>query len=151
MSSLNQVNIIGRLGRDPEVRYSPSGDAICNISIATSETWKDKNSGEKKEATEWHRVVMYGKLAEIAGEYLKQGSLVYIQGKLKTRKWQDKDTGADRYSTDIQASEMKMLGSKSDGGGSNGGQRQQQQAPAQKQRQQAPAQNQADLDDDIPF
>lgn len=149
MSSLNQVNIIGRLGKDPEVRYTPNGDAACNLSVATSETWKDKRTGEKKEATEWHRVVMYGKLAEIAGEYLSKGSLVYLQGKLKTRKWQDKDTGQDRYSTEVQCNEMKMLGSKSDGDG--GGQRQQQQQRPPQQQQRSPAQQQADLDDDIPF
>ena len=110
MASVNKVIIVGNLGRDPEVRYTPDGAAICNVSIATTSNWKDKTTGEKKEETEWHRVVFYNRLAEIAGEYLKKGRSVYIEGRLKTRKWQDKDTGADRFSTDIVADQMQMLG-----------------------------------------
>lgn len=147
MSSLNKVQLIGRLGQDPEVKYMQSGDAVANISLATSETWKDKKSGEKKEATEWHRLVMYGRLAEIAGEYLQKGSHIYVEGKLKTRKWQDRD-GNDRYTTEVQCNEMKMLGSKSDSGGgrdANNGETRRQQ-PAQQKRQEA-----ADDLDDIPF
>lgn len=113
MSSLNKVLLIGNLGRDPEMRYMPDGSAICNFSIATTETWKDKNSGQKQEKTEWHNITMYRRLAEIAGQYLKKGSSVYIEGRLQTRKWQDKNTGADRYTTEIVADEMKMLGGKS--------------------------------------
>jgi single-strand DNA-binding protein len=116
MASLNKVILIGNLGRDPETRYLPSGDAVTNISIATTEKWKDKASGEMKEATEWHRISFFGRLAEIAGEYLKKGSQVYIEGSLRTRKYQDKETGKDRYSTEIRADEMKMLGSRPGGG-----------------------------------
>lgn len=108
MASVNKSIIIGALGRDPEIRYMPNGDAICNISVATSESWKDKN-GEKQERTEWHRVSMFGKLAEIAGEYLKKGASVYLEGKLQTRKWTDKD-GAEKYTTEIIADRMQMLG-----------------------------------------
>lgn len=155
MASLNKVILIGNLGADPETRYSPSGDAICNIRLATTESWKDKNSGEKKEQTEWHRVVLYRKLAEIAGQYLKKGSQVYIEGKIKTRKWQDKD-GQDRYTTEIQCDELKMLGGRQEGGnrsgggggnydsGDNGGY----DAPP---RQQKPKPSFDDLGDDIPF
>src|SRR5687767_11711904 len=114
MASVNKVILIGNLGRDPEVRYMPEGGAVANISVATTDVWKDK-SGEKQERTEWHRVAFFGRLAEIAGEYLKKGSPVYIEGRLQTRKWQDKD-GQDRYTTEIVANEMKMLGSR--GGGS---------------------------------
>ena len=116
MASVNKVIIVGNLGRDPETRYLPSGEAVTNISVATTETWKDKASGEKKEATEWHRISAFGKLAEIMGEYLKKGSQVYIEGSLKTRKYQDKETGKDRYSTEIRGDEMKMLGSRAGGG-----------------------------------
>ncbi|MEN4917288.1 single-stranded DNA-binding protein [Achromobacter spanius] len=172
MASVNKVILVGNLGRDPEVRYSPEGAAICNMSIATTSTWKDKASGEKREETEWHRVVMYNRLAEIAGEYLKKGRSVYIEGRLKTRKWQDKDTGADRYSTEVVADQMQMLGGRDDtgGGASYGGggyedapsrPQQQQRAPAQRpapQQRPAPAAapassgaNLADMDDDIPF
>jgi len=119
MASVNKVILVGNLGKDPETRYAPSGDAICNITLATTETWKDKSSGDKKEATEWHRVVFFRKLAEIAGQYLKKGSQVYIEGSLKTRKWQDKD-GQDRYTTEIVADEMKMLGSRQGSGDSSG-------------------------------
>lgn len=114
MASLNKVQLIGNLGADPETRYAPSGDAICNIRIATTDTWKDKSTGEKKEATEWHRVSFFGKLAEIAGQYLKKGSQVYIEGSLRTRKWQDKD-GKDQYTTEIRGDELKMLGNKTPG------------------------------------
>lgn len=175
MASVNKVIIVGNLGRDPEVRYSPEGSAICNLSLATTSQWKDKASGEKREETEWHRVVMYNRLAEIAGEYLKKGRAVYIEGRLKTRKWQDKDTGADRYSTEIVADQMQMLGGREDGSGGGGGgygggagggyddapqQRAPRAAPAQRPapNRQAPAQgsnnsaaNLADMDDDIPF
>ena len=144
MASVNKVILVGNLGADPESRFAPSGDAICNISVATTESWKDKQTGEKKEATEWHRVGFYGKLAEIAGQYLKKGSQVYIEGSLRTRKWQDK-TGQDRYTTEIRGDVMKMLGGKPEG---------QQQAAAP--RQQAPQRQQTappagDFDDDIPF
>ena len=113
MASVNKVVLIGHLGVDPENRAFSNGDAVCNIRLATSETWKDKTTGEKREATEWHRVVLYRKLAEIAGQYLRKGSQVYIEGRLRTRKWQDKD-GTDRYTTEIEASEMKMLGVKAE-------------------------------------
>lgn len=109
MASVNKVTLIGNLGSDPETRYTASGDAICNIRVATTETWKDKATGEKREATEWHRVVFYRRLAEIAGQYLKKGSSVYLEGRLRTRKWQDKD-GNERYTTEIEATEMQMLG-----------------------------------------
>jgi single-strand DNA-binding protein len=115
---INKVILVGNLGKDPEVRYLPSGGAVTNVTIATSEQWKDKTSGEKKEATEWHRVVFFGKLAEIAGEYLKKGSQVYVEGRLQTREW-EKD-GVKRYSTEIIASEMQMLGGRG-GGGERGG------------------------------
>lgn len=170
MASVNKVILVGNLGRDPEVRYSPDGAAICNLSVATTSQWKDKNSGERREETEWHRVVMYNRLAEIAGEYLKKGRSVYIEGRLKTRKWQDKDTGADRYSTEIVADQMQMLGGRDGGGGEGGGYgggggyedapqrqpRQQAQRPAPQQRPAAQpagggAANLTDMDDDIPF
>lgn len=114
MASVNKVILVGNLGKDPEVRYMPSGDAITNITMATTDSWKDKN-GEKQEKTEWHRVAFFGKLAEIAGEYLKKGSQVYVEGRLQTRKWQDKE-GQDRYTTEIVADRMQMLGSRSGGG-----------------------------------
>lgn len=115
MASVNKVILVGRLGKDPEVRYLPDGGAVCNITLATSETWKDKTSGEKQEKTEWHRVTFYRKLAEIAGEYLKKGREVYVEGRLETRKWTDKE-GKDRYTTEIIANEMQMLGSRPSGG-----------------------------------
>jgi single-strand DNA-binding protein len=118
MASVNKVIIVGNLGRDPETRYMPEGGAITNISVATTDKWKDKN-GEMQEKTEWHRVAFFGKLAEIAGEYLKKGSQVYVEGRLQTRKWQDKD-GADKYTTEIVANQMQMLGSR---GGMGGGDR----------------------------
>lgn len=111
MASVNKVILIGNLGADPEIRYSQSGNAICNLRLATTESWKDKTTGEKKESTEWHRVVMYRGLAEIAERYLKKGSQVYIEGSIRTRKWQDK-SGVDRYTTEIEADEMTMLGEK---------------------------------------
>ena len=175
---INKVIIIGNLGADPEVRYMPQGGAVANLTVATSERYKDKATGEPKEVTEWHRVVIYQRLAEIAGEYLRKGSKVYIDGKLKTRKWQDKD-GVERYTTEIIANELQMLDGKQDGQ-SNGsqGQKPQQQRPAQQtggyqsnnQRPAAPAQQRmpmqggyannnagqpmhhpAQFDDDIPF
>ncbi len=128
MASVNKVILIGNLGRDPETRYSPDGAAICNVSIATTSQWKDKASGERKEETEWHRVTFYGRLAEIAGEYLKKGRSVYVEGRLKTRKYKDKE-GIEKYATDIIADQMQMLGSRegmggggrSDDGGFGGG------------------------------
>jgi single-strand DNA-binding protein len=111
MASVNKVIIVGNLGRDPEVRYTPNGSAVCNVSVATTRSWKNKESGDKSEETEWHRVVFYDKLAEIAGEYLKKGRSVYVEGRLKTRKWQDKD-GVEKYTTEIVASDMQMLGSR---------------------------------------
>lgn len=144
---INKVILIGNLGRDPEVRYTPSGLAVANVTLATSEGWKDKTSGEMQERTEWHRVVFYQRLAEIAGEYLKKGSKIYVEGRLKTTKWQDKNTGQDRYTTEIVAENMQMLDSK--GGGSNSDY-----TPANKTAA-APAQEQAPaletFDDDIPF
>ncbi len=119
MASVNKVIIIGNLGRDPEVRYAPSGAAICNVAIATSRSWKDKTSGERQEETEWHRVVFYDRLAEIAGEYLKKGKSVYVEGRLRTRKWTDKD-GVEKYTTEIFAQEMTMLGGREDGAGPRG-------------------------------
>ncbi len=118
--SVNKVILIGNLGRDPEVRYATSGNAVCNFTMATSRTYKDKQ-GERKDETEWHRVVAFGRTAEVCGEYLKKGSMVYIEGRIKTNKWQDKETGADRYSTDIITENMKMLGKR--GGDAGGAQR----------------------------
>ncbi|WP_025516827.1 single-stranded DNA-binding protein [Bordetella trematum] len=162
MASVNKVILVGNLGRDPEVRYSPDGAAICNLSLATTSQWKDKASGERREETEWHRVVMYNRLAEIAGEYLKKGRSVYIEGRLKTRKWQDKDTGADRYSTEIVADQMQMLGGRDgdapagDTGYGSTPSRQARAQPSQYPAQRggpapAPAASLADMDDDIPF
>ncbi|MDR4127216.1 single-stranded DNA-binding protein [Yanghanlia caeni] len=115
MASLNRVTLIGNLGKDPEICYAADGAAVCNVSIATTNQWKDKASGERREETEWHRVVFYGRLAEIAGEYLRKGRTVFVEGRLKTRKWQDTQTGADRYSTEIIADQMQMLGSRDNG------------------------------------
>src|SRR5207245_9906740 len=115
MASVNKVILVGNLGRDPETRYNPEGGAITNISIATTDTWKDKASGEKQERTEWHRVVFFSRLAEVAGEYLKKGSQVYVEGSLRTRKWQDKE-GQDRYSTEIRGDVMQMLGPRAGSG-----------------------------------
>ena len=116
MASVNKVILVGNLGRDPEVRYTASGDAICNLNLATTDNWKDKATGERREMTEWHRVSLFGKLAEIAGQYLRKGSQVYIEGSLRTRKWQDKD-GQERYTTEIRADSMQMLGSRQGMGG----------------------------------
>ncbi len=116
MASVNKVILIGNLGRDPEVRYTPSGSAVCNVTLATTRTWKGKDSGEKQEETEWHRIVFYDRLAEIAGEYLKKGRSIYVEGRLKTRKWTDKD-GAEKYTTEVIAQEMNMLGNREGGGG----------------------------------
>src|SRR3954467_4241453 len=156
MASVNKVILIGNLGRDPEVRYMPSGDAVANITIATTETWKDKG-GEKQEQTEWHRVAMFGKTAEIAGEYLKKGSQVYIEGKLQTRKWTDKE-GQERFTREIRAERMQMLGSRS--GGSERMAPPDDEAPARstagtaKKTAAAAPQGKSgfdDLEDDIPF
>ena len=155
MASVNKVIIVGNLGRDPETRYLPSGEAVTNISVATTETWKDKASGEKKEATEWHRISFFGKLAEIAGEYLKKGSQVYVEGQLRTRKYQDKETGKDRYSTEIRADRMQMLGSRAgagvpsdDGGGESAPKGAGAGKPAAAKK---PAGKFDDMEDDIPF
>ena len=154
MASVNKVIIVGNLGADPETRYTPGGDAVTNIRVATTDKWKDKASGEMKEATEWHRISFFGRLAEVAGEYLKKGSQVYVEGSLRTRKWQDKD-GQDRYSTDIRADVMQMLGRREGGGApreesaprggeaKTGGEAK----PAQKK----PAGKFDDMEDDIPF
>jgi single-strand DNA-binding protein len=120
MASVNKAILVGNLGFDPEIRYMASGDPVCSLRLATTDNWKDKTSGERKEATEWHRVVMYRKLAEIAGQYLKKGSQVYIEGKIKTRKWQDKE-GQERYTTEIEASEMVMLGRREGSGDASSG------------------------------
>jgi single-strand DNA-binding protein len=163
---INKVILIGNLGQDPETRYMPSGGAVTNVNLATSENWKDKQTGENRERTEWHRVVFFNRLAEIAGEYLKKGSKVYVEGSLRTRKWQGQD-GQDRYTTEIVASEMQMLDSRGGGGGgyddynqsqgqsqpqrtSQGGGGQQQRSPAPAQQQSEPA-GLDDFDDDIPF
>ncbi len=120
MASVNKVIIVGNLGRDPEVRYLPSGGAVCNIAVATSRQWKDKTSGDKQEETEWHRITFFDRMAEIAGEYLKKGRSVYVEGRLKTRKYTDKD-GVEKYATDIIATEMQLLGGRESGGGGGGG------------------------------
>ena len=153
MASINKVILIGNLGKDPETRYLPSGDAVTNITVATTDTWKDK-SGEKQEHTEWHRVAFFGKLAEIAGEYLKKGSPVYVEGRIRTRKWQDKE-GQERYTTEIIADRMQMLGSR--GGGSEPmAAREPKAAPAESAGGGKPAAKKSgasfdDMDDDIPF
>lgn len=157
MASVNKVILVGNLGADPETRFMPSGDPICNLRLATTDSYKDKASGEKKESTEWHRVVMFGRLAEIAGQYLKKGSQVYIEGRIQTRKWQDKE-GQDRYSTEIIASEMKMLGKK-EGGSSQDDNSDYAPAPRNERPQQSGGGDSArrpklafdDLGDDIPF
>ena len=141
MASLNRVTLIGNLGADPETKYMPSGDAVTNLRIATSDRWKDKATGEMKEATEWHRVSMFGKLAEIASKYLRKGSTVYIEGKIQTRKWTD-SAGVEKYSTEIRADQMQMLG------GRPAGESAERPAPARQGQQIAGGQ---DGDDDIPF
>ncbi len=153
---VNKVILVGNLGNDPEVRYANNGAAIANLSIATSESWKDRNTGEQQEKTEWHRVVMFNRLGEIAGEYLRKGSKVYIEGKLQTRKWQDQ-SGQDRYTTEIVANEMQMLDSRGDNVSQGGGGYQAAPARPAAQNQEAspaPAAQSApanDFDDDIPF
>jgi len=172
---INKVILVGNLGADPEVRYMPSGGAVTNVSVATTDSWKDKNSGQRQERTEWHRVVFFNRLAEIAGEYLRKGSQVYVEGRLQTRKWQGQD-GQDRYSTEIVANEMQMLGGRGGGAGmggsapygdaqqggghgGGGGQQQRQPQPPQQSPQQSPPPPQQqpdfgpepDFDDDIPF
>ena len=154
MASVNKVIIVGNLGRDPETRYLPSGEAVTNISVATTDSWKDKTSGEKKELTEWHRVAFFGRLAEIAGEYLKKGSQVYVEGALRTRKWQDKE-GKDRYTTEIRADVMQMLGSRA-GAGEPRGEPRGEPAPkgegaAKPAAAKKPAGKFDDMEDDIPF
>jgi single-strand DNA-binding protein len=154
---VNKVIVVGNLGNDPDTRYTPSGTAVTNISVATSESWKDKQSGEQKERTEWHKIVMFGRLGEIAAEYLRKGSQVYIEGMLRTNKWQDK-SGADRYTTEIIADEMQMLGSRggtgggagggSGGGGGGGGNRPRNDGPPPSP---PPQGSSDDFDDDIPF
>jgi single-strand DNA-binding protein len=160
MASVNKVILVGNLGADPETRYLPNGDAVANIRIATTESWKDKTTGEKKELTEWHRVVFYRRLAEIVGQYLKKGSSVYIEGRIRTRKWQDKE-GQERYTTEIEASEMQMLGGRqgasSSGGETEYGGSQPSPAPAAggaRPAPSAPAKKSPsfeDMEDDIPF
>ena len=146
---INKVILVGNLGNDPEHRMLPSGGAVTNISIATSEAWKDKNTGQQQERTEWHRVVFSNRLAEIAAEYLRKGSKVYVEGSLRTRKWQDQQSGQDRYSTEIVASEMQMLDSRGGDGGSGGGFSQ---APAEPQGGFGQTGGTIDpMDDDIPF
>ena len=165
MASVNKVIIVGNLGRDPEVRYTPNGSAVCNVTVATSRARKNKESGEKTEDTEWHRIVFFDKLAEIAGEYLKKGRSVYVEGRLQTRKWTDKD-GVEKYTTEIVATEMQMLGSREGMGGgasedgSGGGGGYERSAPASRpaaggapagKPASKPASGFSDMDDDIPF
>ena len=162
MASVNKVIIVGNLGKDPETRYTPGGDCITNITVATTDSWKDKTTGEKKEQTEWHRITFFGKLAEIAGQYLKKGSQVYVEGSLRTRKYTDKD-GVEKYATDIKADSMQMLGGRPGMGGGGamddsgyGGApapapRQAAPAPRQQAPASRPAPNFSDMDDDIPF
>ena len=152
MASVNKVIIVGNLGADPETKYLPSGDAVTNIRVATTDKWKDKASGEMKEATEWHRIAFFGRLATIAGEYLKKGSQVYVEGSLRTRKWQDKD-GQDRYSTEIRADVMQMLGRRE-----GGGEPREARGPAEPRAAEPkpaagkrPAGKFDDMEDDIPF
>lgn len=149
---INKVILVGNLGKDPEIRYTPDGRAIANITLATSETWKDKNTGQQQEKTEWHRIVIFGKLAEIAGEYLKKGSQVYFEGKLQTRKWTDQ-SGQDKYTTEVVVDingQMQMLGGRSGGEASFGGNNNQNNQKQNQNPQPAPAMDD-DFDDDIPF
>jgi len=154
MASINKVILIGNLGRDPEVRYTQSGAAICNVSIATTRNWKDKSTGERQEETEWHRVVFYDRLAEIAGEYLKKGRPVYVEGRLKTRKWQGQD-GKDQYATEIIAQEMQLLGGRDDADQAPSAAPRHAPAPAPRPRAAAPAHRQAtgfnEMEGDVPF
>jgi single-strand DNA-binding protein len=149
MASVNKVIIVGNLGADPETRYTPSGDAVTNIRVATTDRWKDKASGDMKEATEWHRISFFGRLAEVAGQYLKKGSQVYIEGSLRTRKWQDKE-GQDRYSTDIRADVMQMLGRR-EGSGEPIAERAESRAEPKPPPAKKPAGKFDDMEDDIPF
>lgn len=144
---INKVILVGHLGADPETRYTPSGSAVTNLRVATSDSWKDKQTGEQQERTEWHRVAMFGRLAEIAAEYLRKGSQVYLEGNLRTRKWQDKD-GNDRWSTEIVANEMQMLGGRGGGGGGYDRGEPAREEPAGVSR---PGPGGEDFDDDIPF
>jgi single-strand DNA-binding protein len=152
MASVNKVILVGNLGADPETRYMPSGDAITNIRIATTDRWKDKASGEMKEATEWHRIAFFGRLAEVAGQYLKKGSQVYVEGRIRTRKWQDKD-GQDRYTTEIVADAMQLLGKREGMGDAPPRESSEPAAAAAgaKPAAKKPATTLADMDDDIPF
>lgn len=158
MASVNKVIVLGNVGRDPETRYTADGAAICNVSIATSSKWKDKASGEWKEETEWHRVSFFGRIAEVAGEYLAKGSQCYVEGRLKTRKYKDKE-GVEKYATDIIAEKLQLLGGRRDsdggGGGRDGGRDGGRSAPASSGRENAPASRPAPADDfpddDIPF
>jgi len=145
---INKAILVGNLGKDPETRYTPSGSAVTNITVATSESWKDKQTGETQERTEWHRVVFFNRLAEVAGEYLKKGSQVYIEGKIQTRKWQD-NNGNDRWTTEIVGNEMQMLGSRGENTGGGGRPAAQSSAPAQQKQGTAPPAD--DFEDDIPF
>ena len=171
MASVNKVILVGNLGRDPEIRTFPSGDQVANVTLATSDRWKDKQSGEMREHTEWHRLVFNGRLAEIAGQYLRKGSQIYVEGSIRTRKWQDQATGQDRYATEIRVDQMQMLGKREGMGGSGGGYgdddsygggygaaRSAAPAPRAPAPQRAPAPAPApdaggfgDMDDDIPF
>jgi len=139
---VNKVILVGNLGKDPEIRYMPSGGAVANVTVATSETWKDKNTGQQKEQTEWHRVIFFNRLAEVVGEYLKKGSKIYVEGALQTRKWQDQ-SGQDRYTTEIKANTMQMLDNRPN--------QPDQARPTQPSSAQAPAPAPDDFDDDIPF
>jgi len=150
MASVNKVIVVGNLGKDPETRFLPDGKAVCNFSVATTDKWTDKATNEKKEATEWHRVSSFGRLAEICGEYLKKGSQVYIEGKLRTRKWQDKE-GQDRYTTEIIADAMQMLGSRSGMGGGEPRETREPAAAGESRPAKKPAGQFQDMDDDIPF
>ena len=143
MAGVNKVIVVGRLGSDPDTRYMPSGSAVTNVSVATSESWKDKETGEKVEKTEWHRVVFFNRLAEIASEYLKKGSQIYVEGRLQTRKWEDKE-GNEKWTTEIVANQMQMLGERMSSGSSNNDR-----APAQNTNKNDFAND--DFDDDIPF
>ncbi|TCP95243.1 single-strand binding protein [Cricetibacter osteomyelitidis] len=161
MAGINKAIIVGRLGNDPEMRTMPNGDAVATLSIATSESWNDRNTGERREQTEWHRVIFYRRQAEVCGEYLRKGSLVYVEGSIRTRKWQDQN-GQDRYSTEIQGNTMQMLGSRND---NMGGQNDYNQQPSQPRYNSAPTSRPApqqsapvqqaeppmDFDDEIPF
>ncbi len=143
---VNKVILIGNIGKDPEMRYTPNGVAVANLTLATSESWKDKSSGENVERTEWHRVVMFQRLAEIAGEYLRKGSKIYIEGRLQTRKWQDKTSGQDRYTTEIVADSMQMLDSKAGAGGAPSAEKS---SATSNHTEAAPALD--TFDDDVPF